>query len=211
MKGFILKDIYLIKGNIKTLLILFIAFAIMTFNNIDFLTVFLPFLCIMICISTFGYDEFNHWDAYALTLPNGRKNVVKSKYVSTIIMIIISMLISAIISSIVGIIGDKLDIENLVGNILGSGCAILFIISLMYPLIYKFGAEKGRIFLFVVCFMLSAIVGLAAVGIGKLGLDLTIFIQFFVKYLIYILPVLAILMIVISYFISYRIYQRKEF
>lgn len=211
MKGFILKDICLIKGNIKTLFILFIAFAIMTLNNIDFLIFFLPFLCIMICISTFGYDEFNHWDAYALTLPNGRRNVVKSKYVATILMILISMLLSAMISSMVGVIGNNFDIEHLASNVLGSGCSILFVISLMYPLIYKFGAEKGRIFLFVVCFMLSAVIGLIAVGIGKLGIDLTIFIQFFVKYLIYILPIAAILMLMISYYISYHIYQKKEF
>lgn len=211
MKGLILKDIYLTKGSARTLLVMIVAFVLMSFQNIDFLIFFLPFLCIMICISTFNYDEYNKWDAYAITLPNGRKNIVKSKYFATILMIIIGMIISIVITGTIGILGNKLNVSEFFDSAMGSAFAIIFVVSIMYPLIYKFGAEKGRIFLFVIGFLFSAMIGAIVLGIEKLGIDLSFMIPFFNQYFLYILPMTAIILLLISYLVSYRIYQKKEF
>ena len=37
----------------------------------------------MMFISTFSYDEFNNWNSYVATLPNGRKNAIIAKYIAT--------------------------------------------------------------------------------------------------------------------------------
>ena len=85
MLGLIKKDLLMIKGNIKTLAIIFVVFTIMAINgNGNF--AFIPaFMSVMIVMSTFSYDEYNKTDGFITSLPNGKKNAVKSKYISTLI------------------------------------------------------------------------------------------------------------------------------
>ncbi len=96
MYGLIKKDLLMIKQNLKILMLVFIIFLGMTIMNESNMTFLLPFMAVMISISTFSYDQFNKWDAYAITLPNGRKNVVRAKYLSTLIFVILSFLISIV-------------------------------------------------------------------------------------------------------------------
>ena len=35
-------------------------------------------------IATFSYDDVNNFNAYAITFPNGRRNVVLEKYLITV-------------------------------------------------------------------------------------------------------------------------------
>ncbi len=75
MIGFMKKDIVMIKSNFKlivVLVILYIAMGLMGDMDISFM---LPFMCVMIMISSFSYDNYNKWDAYSISLPNGRKIV----------------------------------------------------------------------------------------------------------------------------------------
>ena len=78
-------------------MILFIVFGFMTFNGEMDLSFVLPFMSVVIMISTFSYDVYNKWDAYVITLPNGRKNVVKAKYIATFILIVVSILITILL------------------------------------------------------------------------------------------------------------------
>ena len=54
MKGLIKKDFLLVKSNIKVLMILFIVFGFMTFNGEMDLSFVLPFMSVVIMISTFS-------------------------------------------------------------------------------------------------------------------------------------------------------------
>ena len=98
MIGFIKKDIAMIKSNFKLMGLLFIVYAVMGLLGEMDMSFVLPFLSIMIMISTFSYDNYNKWDAYSITLPNGRKNSVKAKYLATILMILIVSIITIILS-----------------------------------------------------------------------------------------------------------------
>ena len=51
-------------------------------NSSDILVI-MPIFSIMMFVSTFSYDEFNKFNTYVSTLPNGRKEAVKAKYIST--------------------------------------------------------------------------------------------------------------------------------
>jgi len=84
MWGFIKKDILMMKGNFKLLAILFIIYGVMAMEGEMDLSFLLPFMSVMIMISTFAYDQYNHWDSYLCSLPNGRKNSVKAKYLATL-------------------------------------------------------------------------------------------------------------------------------
>ncbi len=210
MLGFIKKELLMIKGNFKSIwLILIIYLLIGIFNKMD-VSFILPFICTVIMISTFSYDNLNSWDAYAFTLPNGRKNLVKSKYLVTILTIlffsILSIPLSILITHLNNLPVNYLEIlVTLFGAIFGT----LFIISIMYPIIYKLGIEKARITIFVIIF-----------GIAIVGAILIQFVNFeFIpniistlsNYLIPILIIILILSVLISYFISLKIVSKKEY
>lgn len=209
MLGLIKKDILIIKNNSKFLilsLIIYVMFAIANEVDISFI---MPFMIAMFFISTFSYDEYNNWHAYAITLPNGRNNVVKSKYIATILLITVATLVSIILSIVMSSIRNTLDIEEILSSCMGSTIAIIFIISLIYPLLFKFGSEKGRIALFIVSFVLVGIVSLSSkITTFSISKNLMIFVENNLP-LIFIISI--VLMLSISYIISVKIYSKKEY
>lgn len=92
---------------------------------------------------------------------------------------------------------------------MGTMLSSVIIISLLYPIVFKFGATNGRIILFAVVF------GIA--GIGTLiaqFIDMTPIINIINKldnYLLIAIPIIYIILLGISYLISSKIYQNKEF
>ena len=210
MLGLIKKDLLIAAGNIKILAIIFVVFIFMSLegnNNFSFIP---AFISITIMMSTFSYDEYNKSDAYITSLPNGKQNAVKAKYLGALIVVIISTLITLIMSFIIGCIKNTINIEETVSITLGSIAGVIIIESIMYPLIYKFGMEKSRIGLFVGTFTFIALFFL----ISKLDIKLKIpnnIITFLDKYYLIIIPIIIIIILTISYKISKRIYLKKEF
>ena len=209
MLGLIKKDILMIKNNLKFLLISLIIYVMFAIANEVDISFIIPFMIAMFFISTFSYDEYNNWHAYAITLPNGRNNVVKSKYIATLLLITVATLVSIILSIVMSSIRKTLDIEEILSYCMGSTIAIIFIISLIYPLLFKFGSEKGRIALFIVSFVLVAIVSLSSkITTFSISKNLIIFVENNLP-LIFIISI--VLMLSISYIISVKIYSKKEY
>ena len=210
MLGFIKKDLLMIKSNIKILVILLFIYVIMAFQGQMDLSFLIPFISVMIMMSTFSYDTFNKWEAYSVTLPNGRKNSVKAKYLATIILISIATIIIAILSFIISYVKTKsINFETILETIFGSLFATILLQSLIYPAMYKFGPEKARIGLMVIIFSVAIIGGFIANYI-----DLSAFIkilEYIGAYWIIIFSIVMILMLYVSYKISEKIYFKKEF
>lgn len=99
MLGLIKKDLLLIKANLKSMIIIFVIYIMLAFQGTFDVTFIIPIIGIMLFISTFSYDDFNNWNSYAVTLPNGRKNVVRAKYIVSIIL----MIILAVVAFFIGI------------------------------------------------------------------------------------------------------------
>lgn len=211
MKGLIKKDFLLIKSNLKSFIVIILVFTLFSMKGEGFdVSFILPFLAIMMFISTFSWDEFNNFNAYAITLPIGRRNIVKSKHISAIIFIAIDTIIGLIISYLTTILSKNIfDIEVILSNLFGTILGLSIILAIWLPIVYKFGVEKGRIMLFVGVF---AIVFLCAT-LSKL-FDFTSLINFLNsldKVLFIAIPLASIAIMVISYLISVRIYLKKEF
>ncbi len=211
MKGLIKKDFLLIKSNLKSFIVIILVFTLFSMKGEGFdVSFILPFIAIMMFISTFSWDEFNNFNAYAITLPIGRRNIVKSKYISAIIFIAIDTIIGLIISYLTTILSKNIfDIEAILSNLFGTILGLSIILAIWLPIVYKFGVEKGRIMLFVGVF---AIVFLCAT-LSKL-FDFTSLINFLNsldKVLFIAIPLASIAIMVISYLISVRIYLKKEF
>lgn len=209
MLGLIKKDLLMIKGNLKLIVIILFVVTIMSLNGLGNLSFVPALISIMLFMSTFSYDEYNKWDSYAITLPNGRKNVVKSKYLATLILVISSVIITTVLSFVVGYLNNDLNVDNIMDLMIGSLFVIFLIQTFMYPFIFKFGMEKGKIGLFVSVFLAATVVQIVFDKVEfNLSKELIIF---FDKYLLIIGSGLIVLLLVISYFISKKIYLKKEF
>ncbi len=210
MLGFIKKDLLMIKSNIKIFAILLLIYIVMAFQGQMDLSFLLPFMSVMIMMSTFSYDSYNKWDAYAISIPDGRKNSVKAKYLATIILIILTTIIITILSFIISYTKTNIiDFENIVGTIFGSVFATILLQSLIYPAMYKFGPEKARIGLMTIIFCIAIVGGLI---VKYVDLSQIIkFLNFIGEYWIIVFSTTMISILYISYKISKRVYLKKEF
>lgn len=209
MLGFVKKDLLMIKSNIKILAILLLIYIAMDYQGQMDLSFLLPFMSVTIMLSTFSYDFYNKWDAYAVAMPNGRKNSVRAKYLSTIILICITTIIITILSFIISYVKTNIvDFENIIVTIMGSIFATILLQSLIYPAMYKFGPEKARIGLMAIVFIVAIIGSIMANYIDLSALTKAL--DFTGAYLMILLPILMILMIYASYKISEKIYTKKE-
>ena len=212
MLGLIKKDLLLLKSNLVYFFVIALIYSLLIVEGtfgISFILV-LPIIAVIMFLSTFSYDDFNKWDAYAVTLPVLRKNIIKSKYIATLIIILGSSLLGLLISLLISVLPNQifsLDIfiEEFLSAILG---AIIFI-SIMFPLIYKIGIEKARISVFVVVFgllivfnFLGGFIDFSRVLDKLNSLSDVWFI---------VIPIIAMLFILVSYIITFRIYLKKEF
>lgn len=207
MKGMIKKELLMVKNNYKTILLsllIFIFYSALFEMDMPF---FLPFMGLMVCISTMNYDEYNNWHAYATTFPKGRINVVKSKYLSTIVITLALTIVSIILSFIIGSDGGSLDVEDSLSTIIGELFIIIFFISLLFPLLFKFDLEKGRIAMIILVLGIFGIL-----YFEKVIYDIPTYItNFFDSYFPIVFVILSLILLPISYCISKIIYLHREF
>ena len=209
MKGLIKKDFLLIKGNLKLIILMLFVFVIMAIQGQFDISFVVPFIIVMLFMSTFSYDEYNKWDAYAVTIPNGRKNVVKSKYIASLILIFAAIIITFLLNYIIGLVNNNLEFDKFISVLSGATFATILVLSIMYPFIFKYGIEKGRIGLFVITFAIVGIVRLFTKYV-KINISQNI-ITFFNNYWFIIILVITMLILFVSYKISEKIYMKKEF
>ena len=159
MLGLIKKDLLLIKGNLKTIGLIFCLYVLLAFQGSMELSAISSFLTVVISLSIFSYEANNKWDAYALTLPKGRKYSVLSKYLVTIFIILFLSIITFALTILVNLVNhNPLNIKENLAILYFTQCMIIIIESLMYPLVYKFGIEKSRIVIFFNSFSLSLLI-----------------------------------------------------
>ena len=206
MLGLIKKDLLMIKSNIKTLFIILVVYGVMAYQGQMDLSFILPFMSVMIMISTFSYDAYNKWDAYASCLPNS----VRAKYIATLLLIIITTAIVTILMIAIAYARTKsIDLESVFSTVLGTAFATIILQSFMYPSIYKFGVEKARIGIFIVVFGIAIVGGIIAKYIDFKPMFQVL--DNLGNYWMIILPVVMILVLYLSYKISEGIYKKKEY
>ena len=210
MLGLMKKDFLLIKANIKSMIIIFIVFLIFAFQGTFDIAFIVPIIGIMLFISTFSYDDFNNWNSYAVTLPDGRKNVVKAKYVASIILAVALGILCLIISMAISYVRtNSMNFDDTISLLMGTMLSSVIIISLLYPIMFKYGATNGRIIMFVVIF------GIAGIGVLlEKFVDMTFLMNMINEldnYSLIAIPVISIILLGISYLISSKIYINKEF
>ncbi len=206
MKGLIIKDILNLKKQAKIMLFFILFYGVMSFATKDsnMATFILVLMLSMMVITSFAYDDVAKWDKYALSMPITRKEAVASKYVLMVISNIFGAVLSILMSLVTGTLLKTLNVKDM---LLFTGSAVgvsIIFISIIMPLIYKFGVEKARLMVFIVV-AIPMLIGflVANSGMNPPSDDV-------VKGLIYASPIFAILIVAISYMISCKIYMNKE-
>ena len=214
MKGLILKDLLILKNQMKSLLIVLVFFIFISFVNKDFsfISFIIPFYMVMLVINTFSYDEFNHWDTFCNTLPFNKKDIVGSKYLLYITGTIGALIIGVITSYISTVIDPNIRLLESISVVIGEVAAIAIILSLMIPFIYKFGVQKGRTMFITTIIGISLIAGIL---IKLLNFDPTNLLNKLdhINVIFIFIGILLIIssVIYISYKVSTKIYIKKEF
>ena len=219
IKGLLLKDLYVFKnykGNIYFSLIIFTLIIFMASFRINILTsgsiIFLIFFG-MNSISTFSYDENAMVDKYLLSLPITRKEIVQSKYLFTFLNSFLSLILGFSISLIITLLvkHNVPDLFNSIKVCLLAFTSVTLLMCTDIPCIYKWGVEKGRmqsvlvpiILLFIISFM----------GFAILLIFPNLYEMITLKILFDYSPLLClianILLYLISYKISLKIFQKK--
>lgn len=207
MKGLIKKDLLLLKHNAKSVLIVLLLFVIFNLKTEGAESFIIAFLAAMLCISTFSYDEFNKWDAYAITMSTKRQNIVKAKYITELILLVTAFSITLIFFCAMGAFKGALHFESTLTYALAGLASAQLTIAVIFPFIFKYGLEKGRILIFTMTVGFSLLVGALSTFI-KLPSNI---LEILDNTLYILLPLGAIVGTVVSYIVSKNIYAKKEF
>ena len=214
MKSLILKDLYNIGHNAKSMLLILLVFAIglIMVSGVESYIISSGVLCSMMIVTTFTFDDHCKWSKYALVMPICKKDIVKAKFIVLIIFCIAGICVGTIFGVAGGVAMHKMTIsmEGIVTMLfMGFVGLIVSVIfgSMSIPLVFKYGAEKGRMLLLIsfavplgICFMVYEILMMLGVKIT----DQLIFTILCAS------PLIAAIWIYTMYRISCRIFYKQE-
>ena len=218
MTGLLWKDILVTRKNLKFYAIFLIAYfslAVLQIFDVTFVISFSTVIIMMLPVSCFSFDEAAKWDRFARSFPLDSRTIVGARYLFTLLILLAMAVFSAVCSLILAAlgIGDTPLIEN-IGALLGSLGAGLFMVDIMLPLCYKLGPERARPYLFAVILIPFVAVFLLLRFGSDLGLSLAFLNQLSetaALAAIGLFPLAALAGLVLSFLISCRIADRKEF
>lgn len=210
MKGLLIKDLAILKQQSRSLLaiVLIAVFMMVAEKNVNFVVSYVNILFVMFGITTLNYDAFDNGFTFLFTLPITKKMYVAEKYLFSLMCVAAGILISVVFVLAVGQMSPIA-----LGFLAGYAMFEVVFLSLLLPIELKYGPEKGRIAMIV----LFAIIMAITFGIKKVAVDvdfskLIYFLETSSKsVLIAIGSVLAVVIMGISYLISCRVMEKKEF
>lgn len=216
MLGLIEKDLRLTLSRKQTVVIFFVLALVMGFSmDGSFLVGYLTMLASILAVGTISYDEYDNGFAFLMTLPFDRKTYVLEKYLFSLLMSAGAWLIGVILSCILGAVkSSPLYILTDLPVLLTLIPLLYLSAAIMIPLQLKYGAEKSRIALFVI----FGIIAILIMAVNRFADNEAIYNKLSVALdSVHPLAILAgitavcVILSVLSYFISVRIMEKKEF
>jgi hypothetical protein len=213
MKGLLHKEFMLVGKQLKLGAVVFIALIFLfnlpkdsdSFSPASYIEAYTLMMSIVLTMSTFAYDEQTKWNIYALSLPVSKNQIVRSKYLFALIIL---GLTSVVFVPMMFFLPGGFSEEQVFSIQIIISLALLFI-ALMIPLIYRFGTQKFRVAFLAIFFGSIALAflvkqlnlfSLSSFQMDEAGLNRAVF----------FLLLLSVALLVVSYFISCRIFSKKE-
>jgi hypothetical protein len=210
MKGLLLKDLAIVKQQGRSIIII-VAIAIFMMasgNDITFAIAYANILFVMFGITTLNYDAFDNGFSFLFTLPITRKMYVTEKYLFSLMCVVAGLTLSLVLMTVTGNLSS-----DGIWFIAGYAAAAILLLSLLLPIELKYGPEKGRIAMIIIFAIVFAVVfGLKKViGPDQIASLLIALEKMNEVLLAGIVGAAIIVLLLISYLISCRIMEKKEF
>ena len=214
MTGLLIKDLYIMRQSIKSMLFILVVWSVVFLGGKKtgmFLIPMFIMIAGMNVLNLFAYDRQTKWETYALTMPIPRWKMVLEKYLYSVCIAaffgIIAVAAVAAATAIKGMgMGPEFLFELLINWLTGVVLAF-FYNSISIPLTYWLGVEKARM-------IPSVLIGVAVFLIVALasayGDDIAVS-DSTVTAVIIAGALGTVVMMVLSYFISVSVYNKKEF
>lgn len=218
MKGLLIKDLKLIKTQ-KTFLIIVAGICVALLASGKEMSVVFAYVAAvlsMVVVSTVSYDEYNNGMSFLFTFPVSRKKYVLEKYVFGILSV---AAVLAAGSGLMGVVSavklQSFQQQEWFLALLGAVLTAVLILSLYLPVQLKFGAEKGKIVMFLI---IAAVVGLGY-AVKEAALVFQVDLSGIMEQVMNAgtaqvsaaLAALSALLMVISYMVSVAVMKRKQF
>ena len=203
MKGLLLKDFYVAKKNLRTFLIMILAFTLGSLaakDNGNFFLCYGTVLMPGITMSLISYDERYHWDVYAGAMPLSREQMVTEKYLLHLGMVLVWLPVLLLLQhfqSVPAFGGSPLTLL-VAGLNLG-----LLLPGILLPIIFAVGTEKGRAGYYVVLFG-----GMILATVSEELTSLTGYVPEAVAGIL--LMLLPVAVYVLSWRIAIRLYEKRS-
>lgn len=156
MRGFFRRDVALLAVNFRFYFIFILCFgALVAFADFSsgFVSLYVMIFSAAGIMNLFTYDDTNHWQGYAATVPGGRRSMVDARYA-------LSLCLAAAVFAVqllLGILGgeEALALAGVYGG------AFLLYSAILLPLSYRFGGTRGRLVMLIVIGVLSGLIAAA--------------------------------------------------
>lgn len=214
MIGLLMKDLYLLRQNAKSMLFVLLIWSMIFLGGKKDGMFLIPMFIMVAAInglSLFAYDRQTKWETYVLSMPVMRGKIVLEKYVFTVCSALLAGSMAVVVVVLSRLVKNQpmgLEFLQEVGMNLLIGLVIAFLYNaISFPLAFWLGVEKARVipgvimgagvFLFVV---FASRLQEGSMSGDAVGLTVSIG-----------AAVAAAVVMVISCMISAAIYEKKEF
>ena len=213
MAGLIEKDIRLMRCNKQALILLLIIGVVIGLQNQTFVLGWLPFAVSILLVNTVAYDELDKGYEFLMTLPIEAKMYVREKYIFCLTGGTVSWLVAAGLYMVSEMRQQiPVDMASQIPVVLVFLPVTALLIALLIPMQLIFGVEKSRVVVSGVC----GAIGASVIAFAKLVKTNVLSAFSFLNHmngwiLAGIAVVVTVLLILLSYAISVRIMEMKEF
>lgn len=220
IRGLLIKDLCLMREIRKLLLIILFFTVIFIFNGTSstFLTGYIMIIIAFLVGMTISYDEMNNGLAFLMTLPVTRRQYVAEKFICGLLSLFLGFVYTMVVAVIQSMIGNSApDLKESIMTAVLFAVIGVIVLSFSIAIDLKFGVEKGRVMLilgFMVIFFLFYM-GVAFLERNfpeKKEAFLQWFNTIFEGSKIYpVCAVICAVVLLVSFFASCRILEKKEF
>ena len=222
MKAMLYADWMNFRQSIRSILFVLVVFALsaFAFSGPMFFNFTVVFLSIMVPTTLFAADQAYGWNRLSLSMPILRRDVVGSKFVIGALVNVVLLSVSTVLTVVYVLAGATGNpsaelMENLAG-ILACEAVAFLMMGVLMALSFKFGIEKGR-------YIIMACVWVPVLGVFLLermpwfetalhaaGNWLNTAGEAQISLLLAAALAAGLAVYAVCYFISVRIYQKKE-
>lgn len=200
MLGLLIKDLFNARKQAVWYVAMIVVFCILSaaIDNIAFCATIGILVTVSMPLTAVAYEEKDGWQKFIVASGTGIKTIVAEKYLLGILFALFSAAGYAIVFSLSGVQANQ------AAEFIAPVCMQFIALSVVLPIIFAFGVERGRVYMVVlIVIVMAALVGLMPIlgdAIGGSRLIFTVSIA-----------CATVFLLIASFVISVKIYSKKEF